>query len=157
LTLASPGGGRTRVLAIRSRLAPSDVLLEREVETLDLTIPVRPVFRGGRTWLVRPEGRSAISQPMPDAGLVKALAQAHETLSETGASPIASRADLLRAKGLPWSYQRRIAPLAFLAPDIQAAILEGRQPAGLATLQMLQQGVPLAWADQRAAFGFEHP
>jgi len=43
---------------------------------------------------------------------------------------------------------------AFLAPDIQRAILEGRQPAGLTAAQLMNAGIPLAWADQRKALGF---
>lgn len=45
-------------------------------------------------------------------------------------------------------------PIAFLAPDIQRAILEGRQPQGLTMKRMIEDGVPLAWADQRRKFGF---
>lgn len=46
--------------------------------------------------------------------------------------------------------------LAFLAPDIQKAILTGRQPAGLSFTKILAEGVPLAWADQQERFGFSH-
>jgi hypothetical protein len=35
-----------------------------------------------------------------------------------------------------------------LAPDLVEAIVEGRQP------RILLRGIPLDWADQRAAFGF---
>jgi hypothetical protein len=59
-----------------------------------------------------------------------------------------------RRRGLPESYLRKMAGLAFLAPDIQRAMLEGRQPAGLTGQQLVQQGVPLAWADQRETLGF---
>jgi hypothetical protein len=59
-----------------------------------------------------------------------------------------------RAESVPNSYLRRIVRLAFLAPDIQRAILEGRQPPGLTAQQLAQRGLPLAWADQREALGF---
>jgi hypothetical protein len=48
---------------------------------------------------------------------------------------------------------RRLLRFACLAPDIVAAIVEGRQPRTL-TVKRLLQGIPLAWSDQRAAFGF---
>jgi Adenylate and Guanylate cyclase catalytic domain len=48
---------------------------------------------------------------------------------------------------------RRILRFAYLAPDIVEAIAEGRQPRIL-TVKLLLKGVPLDWADQRAAFGF---
>jgi len=40
-------------------------------------------------------------------------------------------------------------------PDIVEAIVEGRQPRSL-TVKLLLRGIPLAWTDQRAAFGFTH-
>jgi len=43
--------------------------------------------------------------------------------------------------------------MTFLAPDITKAILDGRQPADL-ELDRLLNGIPLAWAEQRQAFGF---
>lgn len=52
-------------------------------------------------------------------------------------------------------YKRMIARLAFLAPDIQAAILDGDQPRGL-TLNALSRGdIPVCWEDQRRVFGFK--
>lgn len=49
---------------------------------------------------------------------------------------------------------RRIANIALLASDIQAAIVEGFQPAGLALEMLKIIKLPIAWADQRAALGF---
>jgi len=49
-------------------------------------------------------------------------------------------------------YISRIIPLAFLAPDITEAILEGRQLPGLA-LDKCGVDVPLEWVYQRAAVG----
>ena len=48
-----------------------------------------------------------------------------------------------------------MARLAFLAPDIQQAIVEGRQPAGLTLKHLLKETVPLAWSEQRQHFGFQ--
>jgi site-specific DNA recombinase len=53
------------------------------------------------------------------------------------------------------SYATRLVRLAFLAPDIVAAILAGKQPAGLtANNLMADTRLPLDWRDQRAALGF---
>ena len=49
------------------------------------------------------------------------------------------------------AYVCRLLPLTCLAPDIVAAILDGRQPKGI-TLADLLRDVPLAWEDQRAAW-----
>ena len=54
-------------------------------------------------------------------------------------------------------YLLRLAAAAFLAPDIQAAILAGRQPAGLTMKRLIHSPTPLAWADQRAAFSSDAP
>jgi site-specific DNA recombinase len=53
------------------------------------------------------------------------------------------------------SYATRLMRLAFLAPDIVAAILAGKQPPGLtANRLMADTRLPLDWRDQRAALGF---
>lgn len=49
----------------------------------------------------------------------------------------------------------RLARLAFLAPDIVTAILEGRQPRSLTPRPLLKYAsVPLDWKSQRQALGF---
>lgn len=58
------------------------------------------------------------------------------------------------ARGASTGYERRLAALAFLAPDLQAAIVAGRQPAGLKLQHLLGTDLPLAWADQRKVLGF---
>jgi len=51
--------------------------------------------------------------------------------------------------------EERLARLAFLSPNIVAAIMEGRQPASLTARRLLKQvQPPLDWASQRAALGF---
>jgi site-specific DNA recombinase len=53
------------------------------------------------------------------------------------------------------SYATRLVRLAFLAPDLVAAILAGKQPSGLtANKLMADTRLPLEWQDQRAALGF---
>ncbi|HEX3422285.1 MAG TPA: hypothetical protein VHS33_02630, partial [Sphingomicrobium sp.] len=45
--------------------------------------------------------------------------------------------------------------VSWLAPDITAAIIEGRQPATLTGRRLLRApDVPLSWQDQRRYFGF---
>lgn len=48
----------------------------------------------------------------------------------------------------------KFAALACLAPDIVAAIVEGRQPATLTARTLQDLDLPLGWADQRALLGF---
>jgi hypothetical protein len=46
------------------------------------------------------------------------------------------------------SFVSRLLDLTLLAPDIQEAILEGRQPKGL-QLEELTRAMPAAWEEQR--------
>lgn len=49
----------------------------------------------------------------------------------------------------------RVARLAFLAPDIIGAIVEGRQPPSLTPRALMKQpSIPLDWKDQRKLLGF---
>jgi site-specific DNA recombinase len=60
-----------------------------------------------------------------------------------------------REEEITASYATRIVRLAFLAPDIVAAILAGNQPTGLtANKLMADTRLPLDWRDQRVALGF---
>ena len=53
------------------------------------------------------------------------------------------------------SHLVRVARLRFLAPDITAAILEGRQPVELTARSLLRcSELPIGWEDQRRALGF---
>ena len=47
---------------------------------------------------------------------------------------------------------RRILRLAFLAPDLQRAILEGRQPRDLTLAHLIEGDIPLLWSEQRRLF-----
>ena len=92
--------------------------------------------------------------PDPDPVLVQAIARARNWAVEirTGATleEIARRANMTAL-----SIRKRL-PLAFLSPTIQAAILEGRQPADLSLQAILRRGVPLDWDDQAILLGFGH-
>jgi site-specific DNA recombinase len=135
-------------------LDPDDQISLEPDRVLRLVISVRPVFRGGRTWLVNPRQLSTAPKPKIDGRLVASVRKAHAWLANHDASPSA-KADVLRNAASPDNtYLRRLVQLAFLAPDIQRAIIEGRQLPGLTAAEIAHRGVPLAWADQRALFDF---
>lgn len=111
---------------------------------------------------------------LPIAGPVHRRAQGMRLVVENGQATDPIRRDgqlvtlLLKAQharrhlidgGDPSDYSvkhlSRMARLAFLAPDIIAAILDGGQPAQLTARQLLRASeIPLAWSDQRRLFGF---
>ena len=52
-------------------------------------------------------------------------------------------------------YNRSLAPLASLAPDVQQAILAGRQPEGMGLPELITAGIPLCWNAQRRMFSID--
>lgn len=103
--------------------------------------------RGVETRLV-----SGQTEPCPDATLLRLLAKAHRWCREIRAGT--SLTEIARSEGHSESYIRTRAPLAFLAPAIQAAILAGTQSADLSLERIVRAGIPLDWAEQEAKFGF---
>jgi hypothetical protein len=107
-----------------------------------LTLPWRLQLRGGRTEILA----GAKNTPQPDPVLIRALRTAHGMLErDIKKAPI-----LQTAPTTPW--RRRLVRLAFLAPDIQKAILEGRQPDDLTLARLMKAEIPLLWSEQRRIF-----
>ncbi|WGM48089.1 hypothetical protein KOAAANKH_02978 [Brevundimonas sp. NIBR10] len=122
--------------------------LARSGAVLAMT-PCSIVFRGGRCQI---DGHIALPGRQVDRAMVSALRQAHALLTRIGL-PLSGRA-ARTGNALDGTYERRLVELAFLAPDIQQAIIEGCQPRGL-TLSMLHEAeIPNDWESQRRTFGF---
>ena len=137
---------------VARKLSPDDRLQTKPSDptTLQLFTAVRLKRRGGRTQLSLPDGSDHLAQRLrPDRALISALRRAHQLKREHNL-----RLDGAPPKALPTTpearYARRLLAMAFLAPDLQADILAGRQPAGLTLQQLILHPTPLAWIDQRA-------
>lgn len=125
---------------------------------LKLVLPGRPVFRGGRTWLATSDGRSLSNKAMPNPTLVQALRKAHAITKSHGIAPgSAGGAMHHQARSINDPYHRQVCRLAYLAPDLQEAIVSGDQPAGLSLEGLLKVALPLDWARQREIFGAKIP
>lgn len=110
---------------------------------LRLILPMRAVRRGGRTAVVA----ATACGPQPDPNLIRALRAAHALLERDGQGrPVL---DVAPAS----THRRRLARLAFLAPELQRAILDGRQPPGLTLKRLMQSPMPASWAEQLRTFG----
>ena len=109
--------------------------------------PFRIARRGGRKLIVTPDGSNAMPRARIDSALVKALARAHRWRRMLEAGEHATIADLARAEKIGRSYVSRALGLAFLAPDLVEAILDGRQGEAV-TLEALLGGVPVGWEGQ---------
>lgn len=135
---------------VRERLQPCDTHADRRV----LIAPVRCQARGGRTWVLTPTSPAAVRKARRDPVLIRGLRQAHKIAAGLGwrASDGAFAGS---GKAPTSSYERRLWPLVFLAPDIQQAILEGRQPPALTLDQLLKTRLPTSWAEQRRVLCFD--
>ena len=88
----------------------------------------------------------------PDSALIKVVVRAHDWFEMLKNRKVESISDLARIENVQRTYPSRIIPLAFLAPDITEAILEGRQPIDL-TLDRLMTAMPLPLAWDMVAGG----
>lgn len=113
-----------------------------EPNSLRLSIPIRMQRHGGKR-IIKSSGPS---ETRPDDVLIKALRTAHSML-ETDSKGMPT---LQLAPKSP--YERRLLKLAFLAPDIQKAILDGKQLAGLTLETLIHRGVPACWANQNRIY-----
>ena len=90
-----------------------------------------------------------------DPKLVKLIARAHHLCNTLNESSSERLGDAAHAVGLTSSYFTRLLRLAYLAPDITSAIIEGRNPRDLTAQKLLARSrLPLAWPDQRRLLGF---
>jgi hypothetical protein len=91
-----------------------------------------------------------------DLALVKAVARAHRWFDELSTGKAGSLAAIAAREGLSVRYVGRLIRLAFLAPEIVEAIVEGRQPTML-TAEALTRRIelPLSWCSQKTALNLE--
>ena len=134
----------TLLATLRTRLEPGEIAQPDAADTalLRLILPVRMRLRGGRSWILGSTSPGSQRDPV----LIKALRAAHAMLG-------ADHAGLPVLEAAPASsYPRRLVRLAFLAPDLQRAILAGRQPPGLTLAQLLRTPIPSLWSEQATWF-----
>ena len=108
--------------------------------------------RHNQVRLIVPGAAPAASAARPNLSLIKAVARGHAWYQKL-LSGTASQAAIAKENGVDNTYVSRLVRCAFLAPDITAAILDGRQPPDL-TLDELLDNLSPDWSDQRQAFGF---
>jgi DNA invertase Pin-like site-specific DNA recombinase len=96
-----------------------------------------------------PESTSA-----PDPRLTAILREADELRQFLLANRSKSISELAREKGMGPSLFARLLRVNYLAPDIQAAIVDGTQPQKLSRWQIVHGPMPLDWEQQRRLLGF---
>lgn len=95
-------------------------------------------------------GGDADTRAQINPGLVNALKRAHADLIALQASPFTRPKAMIEAVAPATQHDRQVCRMAFMTPNIQAQILIGRHPRGLALRQVLKAPMPLARADQEA-------
>jgi hypothetical protein len=121
---------------------------EKDRLPISIEVPVRFRRRGVEAKFVILGQRPAASEP--NINLVKALARAHEWWGRIARGEARGIGDIARVEGFNRAYVTRFLCLAFLAPEITKAILEGRQPTELTAKRLISSALnsPLLWPDQ---------
>jgi len=124
---------------------------DRRGDLVTLSVSAR-VARAGRGMKLIVDGERASK---PDPTLIKLLLKAQALHAMLLSGTVASIEEIARREGVTASYVTRLLRLAFLAPDITTAILQGRQsPAFTAATLLRHSRLALDWAQQRRALGF---
>ena len=115
-------------------------------------LAIRCRLRGGRASAIAPAGMDAVRVSRRDLKLIKALQRAHEIAAKVGwRSKDGSLTDATAMAPISY-YDRKLCRLAFLAPDIQKRIFEGRQPPSLNLERLVSATIPTCWIAQRRLF-----
>jgi site-specific DNA recombinase len=119
---------------------------------LSRLVPLRMKRRGVETRIIVSAGDDLPRRV--DSALLKAVARSRAWFAELASGRVRSLADIARREGIAVRYVERLSRLAFVAPTIVEAIMQGRQPAELTTEILLNRiDLPLLWSAQLEAVG----
>ena len=123
---------------------------ELDGTTIIVTIPMQWKRRGGRKVIIAPDGGDAWApaKPRQDETLIRALARAHRWKRMLEDGTYHSAGEIAEAEKIDRSYVNRLLRLTLLAPDIQEAILDGRQGKAM-QLEELTRSMSGVWGEQR--------
>jgi hypothetical protein len=115
---------------------------------LEITIPSQLQRRGKQVRLIVNNPQLVLQ---PDSTLVQDILRARRWFAALSSGAAPSIASLARSDKCSASYISLKISLAFLAPDILEAILDGTQPSSLTTERLKKAcPLPISWAEQRA-------
>jgi site-specific DNA recombinase len=124
-----------------------------DIEPYTISVPAT-LKRSRRGTQVIVLGDGPQMQRPADPSLVKMMVRAHRWLAKLTSGEATALGDIARAERVTSSYVARTVHLAFLAPDIVEAMLDGRQPVELTAKRLGRMlPLPLDWAEQRRALG----
>jgi len=129
----------------------SDEPAPREPASTPLMLPwAAPSFLAVKGIAHEPTAMAAMKPEARDA-LLAAIARARRWLEDLRLGRVASLAEIADRELLCERHVRLLAPLAFVAPRIVAAIADGNAPANL-TVTGLAKALPYSWAEQQKGF-----
>ncbi len=125
---------------------------EEELDSSEpVSIPIQIKKQRGEVRIRQP-GKKGM-KPKPEPSLIKAVVKGYEWREQLENGSFSSVRELARDAGFTHRYVGRLIRLAWLAPDIIEAILDGTQPEEL-SLENFRQPISADWNKQRKLFGF---
>jgi site-specific DNA recombinase len=145
--------GSDRVLVtLRATAMATDTALALTVVTgsdeVELRLPLY-IKRRQSALVLGDNARSDEPARKIDRALARAVVLARTWARQLESGEVGSVKELARRNDLCEHYTMRLAPLAYLAPDIASAIIEGRHPRALSLAALIAQPLPLEWDAQR--------
>ena len=123
----------------------------REIaDGVELSIGIRLKHRQTAVLIEAPG--SAQQAPRVDRALLRALCLARAWAGLLASGEVASVRDLALRYGFCNHYTAKLLPLAWLAPDLATAILNGEQPKTVTLGALVKNTLPMDWNEQRQLF-----
>jgi site-specific DNA recombinase len=138
----------------QKKLAPHDspaasVTPAQQLKTFSVSVRLARRGRSARFESFDAKVDSEVGRP--DAALVKAICRAHDWLGRFVRGEVASYHELARAEGFTPGYVRSVMQLAFLAPPLVDAFLDGRLRLRGGVVELVNDSLPVSWQQQRAS------
>jgi site-specific DNA recombinase len=134
----------------RARLLNQERILgqDSDGQPIALTIAMALKRCGGEMRLIIPGWAAVDQRRQPVSSLIKAVSRASDWVRRMESGECKHQRALAEPTGLEPRYINSILRVAFLAPEITEAIIDGRQPPDL-TLGSLTDVLPVSWQQQK--------
>ena len=122
-------------------------------DSFEIKVSVVIKKNGSEKVIVLPGVHKDETEDGPNANLIRCIVRAHDWVKKLQTGELESVKAIAGQCGMNQKYVARMLKVAFLAPDITEAILDGQQPPKLTVIEILKP-FPVAWSDQLDHFGF---
>ncbi len=143
--------GNLRIEISKSGLSDLTDIEPGAVQSHVVDLPFTIRRRGVENRIVIPGSGKPLA---PDADLIKVVATARAWFTSLATGEAETIKDIAQTEDVDPGDVSRFLPLAFLAPDIVEAILDGKQPVELTAEKLKRlRSLPYSWEDQRKVLG----